>query len=151
MQDADVEQSFLTQRNADLMREAYRRIGAEEFTDVAWELLADDVVVHDRPEIPDPRTYHGRAGVLEALAASDESFEQFGMELEDLIGVGDSYVVVVLRMHGRGRGSGVPVEERIAHLWTVRDGKAAEMQVYSDPDQALRDARAAGGEPAASQ
>ena len=60
-----------------------------------------------------------------------------------MIGVGDSHIVVVLRMHGRGRGSGVPVEERIAHLWLIRDGKAAEMRVYSDPQDALRDARAA--------
>jgi len=45
---------------------------------------------------------------------------------------------------GRGRGSGVPVEETIAHLWTVRDGKAVALQVYTDPDDALRDARAAG-------
>ena len=150
MEDADVEQAFLTQQNVALMREAYERIGTQGFTAVAWELIDDDVVVRDRPEIPDPRTYHGHAGVLEALASSDESFEQFGMDMEDLIGVGDRHVVVVLRMHGRGRGSGVPVEERIAHLWTVRDGKAAEMQVYSDPDRALRDARAAGGRHAAS-
>ena len=66
---------------------------------------------------------------------------------EDLIGVGDHHVVVVLRMSGRGRGSGVPVEETIAHLWTLRDGKAVELQVYSDPEDALRDARA-GREPA---
>ena len=81
----------------------------------------------------------------------DESFEQFRMDLEDLVGVGDTHVVAILRMHGRGRGSGVPVEERIAHRWRVRDGKAAEMQVYSDPDDALRDARAAAGPAAASE
>jgi ketosteroid isomerase-like protein len=48
-------------------------------------------------------------------------------------------------MSGRGRGSGVPVEEEIAHLWTVDDGIAVAMQVYSDPQDALRDARAAAG------
>ena len=76
-------------------------------------------MIRDRPEAPDPQTYTGRAGVREALAISDESFEDFTMEPVDLIGVGDSHVVVVLRMSGRGRGSGVPVEEEIAHLWTV--------------------------------
>ena len=142
---AHVEQSFLTERNVTLMREAYHRIGTGTFTEVAWELIAEDVIVHDRPEIPDPRTYRGREGVLEAIAASDDSFDQFGMELEELVGVGETHVVAVLRMFGRGRGSGVPVEERIAHLWKVRDGKAAELQVYSDVDDAMRDARAAAG------
>ena len=51
-------------------------------------------------------------------------------------------MVVVLTMRGTGRGSGVKVEERIAHQWKIRDGKAVELQVYSDPDDAVRDARA---------
>jgi uncharacterized protein len=146
-----VDRDFLTERNVALMRDAYERIGSQDFTEFAWELIDDDLIVHDRPEIPDPRTYRGRAGVLEAVASSNESFDQFGMDLEDLVGVGDTHVVAILRMHGRGRGSGVPVEERIAHLWTVRDGRAVEMQVYSDPEDALRDARAAAGQPARSE
>jgi ketosteroid isomerase-like protein len=80
--------------------------------------------------------------VRESLASSDESFEQFAVEPVDLIPVGDAHVVVVLKMSGRGRGSGVPVEEEIAHLWTIDNGKAVAMQVYSDPQDALRDARA---------
>ncbi len=105
------------------------------------DLIDPDVVVRDRPESPDPRTYHGHQGVREALAASDETFVGFELEPEEFIGEGD-YVVVVLTMRGTGRGSGVTVEERIAHQWKVRDGKAVELQVYSDPDDAVRDARA---------
>ena len=100
-------------------------------------------MIRDRPEAPDPQTYHGREGVQQALASSDESFDEFTLAPTDMIGVGTRHVVVVLRMTGRGRGSGVPVEEEIAHLWTVEDGKAVAMQVYSDPQDALRDARAA--------
>ena len=66
----------------------------------------------------------------------------FELEPEEFIGEGD-YVIVVLMMRGTGRGSGVTVEERIAHQWKVRDGKAVALQVYSDPDDAVRDARAA--------
>ena len=135
---------FLTERNVALLRDAYEAIGRNGFDSVeAWGLIADDIVIHDRPEAPDPRTYHGRDGVREALAASDESFDEFTMAPVRLVGVGDRHVVVVLRMSGRGRGSGVPVEEEIAHLWTVENERAVEMQVYSDADEALRDARAA--------
>ena len=138
---------LLTERNVALMREAYDRIGSGGAwgENVAWELIADDVIVRDRPEIPDPQVYRGREGLIKAVSSSDESFDEFGMDPTDIIGVGDSYVVIVLRMWGRGRGSGVHVEETIAHQWRVRDGKAAELQVYSDPDDALRDARVAEG------
>ncbi len=138
------QEEFLTERNVAILREAYEAIGKDGIDSVhAWDVISDDIVIRDRPEAPDAGTYTGRAGVRQALATSDESFEDFSMEPVDLIGVGDRHVVVVLRMHGRGRGSGVPVEEEIAHLWTVDDGKAVAMQVYSDAQDALRDARAA--------
>lgn len=137
---------FLTAANLALLREAYEAIGREgldlEGAD-AWDLIDDDIVIRDRPEAPDPQTYRGRDGARRALAVSDESFDSFTMAPVDMIGVGENHVVVVLRMSGRGRGSGVPVEETIAHLWTVRGGKAVALQVYTDPDDALRDARAA--------
>jgi ketosteroid isomerase-like protein len=136
---------ILSERNIALLREAYEAIGEDGLEGAAaWELIDDDILIRDRPEAPDPQTYRGREGARKALAVSDESFESFAMVPVELIGVGDQHVVVVLRMSGRGRGSGVPVEETIAHLWTVRGGKAVALQVYTDPEDALRDARAAG-------
>ncbi|HZO59652.1 MAG TPA: nuclear transport factor 2 family protein [Solirubrobacterales bacterium] len=137
------QEEFLTERNVAMLRAAYEGIGREGLESAeAWDLISDEVVIRDRPEAPDPQTYHGREGVREALASSDDSFDEFTLDPVDMIGVGSSHVVVVLRMSGRGRGSGVPVEEEIAHLWTVVDNKAVAMQVYSDPQDALRDARA---------
>ena len=138
------QEEVLSERNVALLREAYEAIGNEGLDGVdAWDVISDDIVIRDRPEAPDAQTYTGREGVREALAISDESFADFSMEPVDLIGVGSSHVVVVLRMYGRGRGSGVPVEEEIAHLWTVENGKAVAMQVYSHAQDALRDTRAA--------
>jgi uncharacterized protein len=125
--------------NEELIRSAYGAFARDDL-EAAMELIDPDVVVRDRPEAPDPRTYRGREGVLDALASSDESFEEFELQPLRWVATGD-HVVIELRMSGRGRGSGVPVEETIAHLWTVRDGKLVALQVYSDPEDALRDAR----------
>lgn len=130
----------LIRQNIDAIKSGYDSVGQGNF-DGILDLIDPEVVVRDRPESPDPRVYHGHEGVREALAASDESFVDFELEPEDFIGEGD-YVIVVLTMRGTGRGSGVKVEDRIAHQWKVRDGKAVEVQVYSDPDDAVRDARA---------
>jgi ketosteroid isomerase-like protein len=130
----------LIRQNIEAIKSGYDSVGQGNF-DGMLALIDPDVVVRDRPESPDPRTYHGHQGAREALAASDETFVGFEMEPEEFIGEGD-YVIVVLTMRGTGRGSGVKVEERIAHQWKVRDGKAVELQVYSDPDDAVRDARA---------
>jgi ketosteroid isomerase-like protein len=130
----------LVRQNVEAIKRGYDSVGQGNF-DGMLDLIDPDVVVRDRPESPDPRTYHGHQGAREALAASDETFVGFEMEPEEYIGEGD-YVVVVLTMRGTGRGSGVKVEERIAHQWKIRDGKAVALQVYSDPDDAVRDARA---------
>ena len=127
-------------QNIESIKRGYASVGEGNF-DGMLDLIDPDVVVRDRPESPDPRVYHGHEGVREALAASDEIFLDFALEPEEFIGEGD-YVIVVLTMRGTGRGSGVQVEERIAHQWKVRDGKAVGVQVYSDPDDAVRDARA---------
>ena len=50
----------------------------------------------------------------------------------------DDRVVVPFRVHARGRGSGVEVERRWAHIWTMRDGKAVRFEVTLDPEQALK-------------
>jgi ketosteroid isomerase-like protein len=129
----------LVRRNIEAIKGAYGAI-AEGRENLVLDIVDPDVVVRDRPESPDPRTYHGHAGVREALESSDETFDSFELIPEEFIPVGE-YVVVVLVMRGTGRGSGISVEERIAHQWRVRDGKVVEMQVYSDPDDAVRDAR----------
>lgn len=130
----------LIRQNIEAIKRGYHSVGQGNF-DGILDLIDPDIVVRDRPESPDPRIYHGHEGVLEALAASDETFAAFELEPEDFIGEGD-YVIVILTMRGTGRGSGAKVEDRIAHQWKVRDGKAVEVQVYSDPDDAVRDARA---------
>jgi uncharacterized protein len=130
----------LIRENIEAIKRAYSAIGQGDF-DGMLEIVHPEVVIRDRPESPDPRTYHGHAGARQALEASDESFESFELLPEEFIAEGD-YVIVVLMMRGTGRGSGVTVEERIAHQWKVRDGLAVALQVYSDPDDAVRDVRA---------
>jgi ketosteroid isomerase-like protein len=127
-----------TRPDIERMRRAYERLAAGE---VDLDLIDTEVEVRDRPEAPDPQTYHGHDGVRAALAATYDTFELMEFEPERLVEIGD-HIVVVIHMRGRGKESGVPVEDRIAHLWTMRNGKAWRMQVYSDPDQAIADAGA---------
>jgi hypothetical protein len=44
-----------------------------------------------------------------------------------------------MTMHALGKGSGVSVAERTAHIWTLRDGRLFHNQPYREPEQALRD------------
>jgi ketosteroid isomerase-like protein len=83
--------------------------------------LHPDVELHNPEYAIESGVRHGRNGVKKALEALQELFDYESIELEEIIPV-DERVIAVLRIRGTGKGSGVPIDERFAHLWTVRDG-----------------------------
>lgn len=48
-------------------------------------------------------------------------------------------LIAVVHQSGRGRASGVAIEIRIAHVWTVADGRAIRWEAVPDPDEAVGD------------
>lgn len=126
----------MAQEDVDRLRAGYEAMGRGDFGAVL-DLMDPEIEIRDRPEVPDPQTYRGREGVLAALSQNFETFDDLEMLPERFIDGGDKMVVCIL-LRGRGRGSGVPVEDRLAHLWSIRDGRAVALQVYSDPAEALK-------------
>lgn len=43
--------------------------------------------------------------------------------------------MVYCRMSGFGRGSGVAIEVRPAHLWTMQGGKAVRLEVFPERER----------------
>jgi ketosteroid isomerase-like protein len=66
-----------------------------------------------------------------------EPWEVYWTEVEDFVDAGDDRVLVLLRDHGRLRGTDADVEMIGAAVWTVRDQKIARIDFYPDRDQAL--------------
>ena len=63
-------------------------------------------------------------------------WDDWRCEAEDYVSSGD-FVVVLTRYTGRGKGSQVEVDSLGAHLWTLRDGKAVRLEVFSSREKAL--------------
>jgi ketosteroid isomerase-like protein len=51
--------------------------------------------------------------------------------------VDEDRVLALLRLRARGRGSGVEVDTPLAHLWELRDEKAARMQAFAEREEAF--------------
>jgi ketosteroid isomerase-like protein len=82
--------------------------------------------------------YHGHDGVRQLWSDARNIFGDFRNEPERIIDVPPDRVVSFIRVCGIGKGSGIPVEARIAHLFTFRDGLAFRVRSYEDRDEALR-------------
>jgi ketosteroid isomerase-like protein len=82
-------------------------------------------------------TYRGRDGIERYMHDLDDVFDDWHSEDERYVDVGNGQVVFVYRIVGRGKGSGVPIDEEAAISWMVRDGKVLRGKVYLDPEEAL--------------
>ena len=47
------------------------------------------------------------------------------------------FVIVLCRYWGYGKASGARIDTLGAHLWTMRDGKAVRLEIFSNPRRAL--------------
>jgi ketosteroid isomerase-like protein len=83
-----------------------------------------------------PRVYTGHDGVRQVFDAFHENFDDFRTEPREFIEVGERLVIPV-RMRGRQKGSGTPVEIDLVQVWTTRNGRATALDVYSTKEEAL--------------
>jgi ketosteroid isomerase-like protein len=85
------------------------------------------------------RAYIGHDGIRQYFEDVASAWKEWRVEVERVNEAADGRVAIVMTMHARGKGSGVSVAERTAHIWTLRDGKLFHNEPYREPDQALRD------------
>ena len=81
-------------------------------------------------------TYRGHEGVRRYLATVEEEFEEIRIEPVELIDAGEQ-VVSAVRISGRGKASGAPVELTLISVSSLRDGMAYRIRNYPDMAAAL--------------
>jgi uncharacterized protein len=126
----------MSQENVEIVRQATEAYNREAFEEaIGW---MDPEIEWDmsRVQVPDPEVYRGFNGLQAFHSVWKESWEWLELEPQDFIESGDQ-VVTLIRQVGRGRLSGVEVEQRFAQLWTLRDGKIVRMEMYPDKGAAL--------------
>jgi ketosteroid isomerase-like protein len=81
--------------------------------------------------------FREREGIETYFARLSENWEEFRFlsdEFRDLTNL----VVVLGRLEGQGRGSGVPVDSPVGAVWDFRGEKISRLRAYLDHDEALR-------------
>ena len=91
------------------------------------------------------RVYRGHDGVRAIFANFAETFDDFRTEPLEVIDTGERLVVPV-RMTGRQRGDGGPVEIELVQVWTTRRQLAVRLDVFLSMDDAMSFV-SGGGEP----
>jgi ketosteroid isomerase-like protein len=100
----------------------------------AWDGIHADIQVFDH-DIPDAGDYRGHAGYARWLQDWGEAWESYTAEPDVFIDAGDK-VVVELKLHAKGSGSGIEMDRRDAIVFTVDDGLIARLDYFNNPAQA---------------
>jgi ketosteroid isomerase-like protein len=121
----------MSQENVEFVRRsiaAYQRGEWEEATGY----LAPDVVWEVGQELP----ARGPAAVREMWARWNDEWELLDMTGEELIDAGDK-VLVAMRYQGRGRLSGVAIDQRVFEVHSFRDGRCIRKVDFESRAEAL--------------
>ena len=127
-------------RRVEALHEANESGDFGEFLPIAQETLDPDFVLTPPEDSLFPeagtREWTGREGFLRFVAGQTEGFEAMSLEPEEFIDAGDR-VVVPLQFGGQARYTGIEVKFAVVHVVTLRNGKAARLDIYTSKAKAL--------------
>jgi len=87
----------------------------------------------------EPDTYRGHDGIRRYFRTFQDAMEEVRFQPERFWDAGDA-VVVEMRLTARGRQTSIPVEQRFAQVWTVRDSQATAVTTHATLSAALTEA-----------
>ena len=106
------------------------------------ELFTPDVEIYNPPSLMNAGRFHGYEGFMEWVAHWNEAWESFEIQVAGVEPVGDRFVVLKAHQVGRGRGSGVPVEQDMFYVYEIAGGRCVRLSIHPDHATAMAHIRA---------
>ncbi len=122
--------------NLRLVRSIYAGIEGGNYTDAAW---ADPGIEYVIAEGPEPGSFMGRLGMAEVMRNFFSAFDDVRDQAEEFRELDRERVLVLNRISGRGKISGIDTDQRGAQLFETRDGRVIRVVVWLDRERALAD------------
>jgi len=84
------------------------------------------------------RDFAGREGFVEFMRMWTEDFDDFEIEVEEIIDLRRRRVLVITRQHGIGKGSRATVEMEISVIYTLKRRRIVRVEVFLERADALK-------------
>jgi ketosteroid isomerase-like protein len=120
----------IVQRGIEQFRATGRFFGENVTPDFAWDMS-------NFQGWPEHQVYEGIEGAEAFLSEWTAAWDDWEVDLEALHDAGDK-VVALMRQRGRSKSAGMAVDMSFAQVWTLRDGKQARMEMFSESNEALK-------------
>jgi ketosteroid isomerase-like protein len=128
----------MSQQNVDVVVRVTRRfneLGVQEGTSEDF----DPEVEFDwsNSDAPDGAVYHGLAEWRAVMQSRTEDPTEQRFDVLEITDAPADNLIVVVRVRGRGRASGIEVEARSVTVWTLEKGKVSRVKLYRTRAEAL--------------
>ncbi len=121
--------------NSETLQRSYEALNDGDISTVL-EVIDPDIVWQEADHSPDAGSHRGRESFEAFFRSWLASFDNFRIEPLEVIERGEVLIAVV-RQSGKGQASGIEVSVEIAHVWTIRDGRAVRWQTFASREDAL--------------
>ena len=125
----------MSQADIEMLRGAYAAFNRGDW-DAAALLAHADFELQTADRAVNRGIYRGPDTARRFFEDLFEPFEEIVVEPEEFF-ERDDQIVVFLLARFRPTGSSAVVENRIGHLWTMREGKLARLAIYPRREEAL--------------
>jgi ketosteroid isomerase-like protein len=104
---------------------------ARDFIDSESEVTSNPVGINTG-------VYRGYDGYMTWLGQWLEAWDEFTIEVLGMQPVGERHVVVEVQQKGRGRSSGITVDQHLGQMWEIVEGNILAFHLYPSPAEAVR-------------
>jgi ketosteroid isomerase-like protein len=126
----------MSNRNVEAVQRLYEAFNSEDMASILELVDADFEAVVPPAFSAEPDTYRGHAGVRRYFESFQDAMSEIRFEPERFWDVGHS-VVVAARLTAKGKRTAIPVEQQLAQLWRIRDGRPTAVRTYVSVAEAL--------------
>ena len=127
----------MAQENIEIVRDAFAAFNRGDL-DAWFGYMADDIDYRAAEgALDDHGPIKGKAALRAFVQDWLDMFDDFKAEVVELIEAGEDKVIVVVRISGRAKLSGVETDLTYAELWRLREEKVAWGRQYWTRDDAL--------------
>jgi ketosteroid isomerase-like protein len=129
----------MSRANLELHRRGVAAIDAGEFSDELFgELCTPEFRMENTSTAVTDKTYYGADGVREWISDFLDAFEEGARhEIEEVIAVGEDFVVSIVHFAGHGARSGAPLVLRWVNVTWFHDDKMIRAVGYTSRREAL--------------
>jgi ketosteroid isomerase-like protein len=132
----------MSQEDLEALRSLYAAFGRlAEGEDVASYVIAHYDPDCEYQPVEEDEAIRGHDALVRWNQRWFEVWDEFHVDVDEFIEVGDGVVVAAFTAHGRGAESEMHVDQQLFHVCELRNGKVFRVREYLERDEALEAVR----------